>query len=176
MCEGSHGDVSLLCVRMEVLYWLPWQPCRLLIGRELVPGHRSRRCLCILLVQTVSPADTCVCVLGGAGIKLWGVKKKEWKQLLFTPLHLSFSWALHIFSLFSAFLTFPTLPFIVLLPLVNPILDSILFSSCSHLLRRKVQVVGWRPRRQGSRPVFFQRGGSSRSLPWPSLCHGEHHF
>lgn len=60
VCECLHGDVSLLCVRMGVLYWLPCQPRRLLIGRELVPGHRSWRCLCILLVQTVSTADVCL--------------------------------------------------------------------------------------------------------------------
>lgn len=51
MCKCLHGDVSLLCVRMGVLYWLPWQPSRLSIGKELVPGHRSPRCLYIPLLQ-----------------------------------------------------------------------------------------------------------------------------
>lgn len=30
--ECLHGDVSLLCERMGVLYWLPYQPHQLLIG------------------------------------------------------------------------------------------------------------------------------------------------
>lgn len=51
MCKCLHGDVSLLCVRMGVLYSLPWQPSRLSIGEELVPGHRSPRCLYIPLLQ-----------------------------------------------------------------------------------------------------------------------------
>lgn len=51
MCKCLHGDVSLLCVRMGVLYSLPWQPSRLSIGKELVPGHRSPRYLYIPLLQ-----------------------------------------------------------------------------------------------------------------------------
>lgn len=53
MRECLHGDVSLLCVRMWVLYWLPCQPHQLL-SWELVPGQRSWRCLCILFIKTVS--------------------------------------------------------------------------------------------------------------------------
>lgn len=106
MCECLHGDVSLLCVRMGVLYWLPCQPRRLLIGWELVPGHRSWRCLCILLVQTVSTADVCKCVCS----KTVGSQKKKKKKIRSkTTFHsfllFSFLWAPSTLFFFHAFLT-----------------------------------------------------------------------
>lgn len=90
MCECLHGDLSLLCVRMGVLYWLPCQHHRMLIGWELVPGHRSWRCLCILLIQTVSTADVCVrvrgceceCVRVCFCIKTVGSQRKKTEQKL----------------------------------------------------------------------------------------------
>ena len=67
MCECLHGDVSLLCVRMGVLYWLPCQPRQMSIGLELVPGQRSARCLYILLVQTLSSAGLFVSIVRPPG-------------------------------------------------------------------------------------------------------------
>lgn len=141
MCECLHGDVSLLCVRMGVLYWLPCQPRRLLIGWELVPGHRSWRCLCILLVQTGSTADVCKCVCS----KTVGSQKKRKDQIKnnfsFLPPFLFSLGSFHLIllSCFPHFLFQLTSSSYFRLEPISPFS---FFLSCFHLLCREVQAVG----------------------------------
>lgn len=112
VCKCLHGDVSLLCVRMGVLYWLPCQPSRLSIGKELVPGHRSPRCLFIPLC--------CRCIY--AFIVRQAVEKELLTRSFLLPLtfseltvflHVSLPTSFPLCShlLFCPFFHFPSPPF-----------------------------------------------------------------